>query len=512
LREELDNPAGIDHKLLERKRGFLVHMVQTYPALNPYLKGVHGTLDSWRCGRDINGFRMPHDRKRSKFDDPSESPVYGEPKAKRPKTTGEFGVLTSKDQKNPQDRSKGSRPAAREGKKALERPEPMFGDPEDPLSWEEKFGNFNVAKFGESEQTRPPARVRPVKRLKKDVQAMMLLTESEDPPAREVRPGLRAQAIYGFGDASKDGFGASVEIEGQGVVWRSGTWSLSMREESSNFREFRNLVEVIESLVSKGALAGHELFMFTDNSTAEAAFFKGTSQSEKLFELVLRLRKIEMEGHLFIHLIHVAGSRMISTGVDGLSRGDHNAGVMAGDSMMSFVPLAQNAAERSAALLPWVKSWASPKDKTKEVKVLSPTEWCDPHPNEGTYVWVPPPAAAAAAIDWLSQSIHKRPQSVHIVLVPRLMTAMWRKKLSKTSDLLFTVPLESKVVWPKENHEPLICAVCLPLSRNSPWRHRGTSRVKGVFGKLPPLWETGDDAPRRLLRELLVETRALGKV
>jgi hypothetical protein len=43
----LDN-EGINHKLLEQKRGFLVHMVQTYPALNPYLKGFHGTLDSWR--------------------------------------------------------------------------------------------------------------------------------------------------------------------------------------------------------------------------------------------------------------------------------------------------------------------------------------------------------------------------------------------------------------------------------------------------------------------------------
>jgi hypothetical protein len=56
LEEELENPQGIDHKLLERKRGFLVHMVQTYPALNPYLKGAHGTLDSWRRNRDVNGF------------------------------------------------------------------------------------------------------------------------------------------------------------------------------------------------------------------------------------------------------------------------------------------------------------------------------------------------------------------------------------------------------------------------------------------------------------------------
>jgi hypothetical protein len=286
-----------------------------------------------------------------------------------------------------------------------------------------------------------------------------------------------------------------------------------MREESSNYREFRNLVEKIESLVEDGSLRGHELFMFTDNSTTESAFFKGTSSSEKLFELVLRLRKIEMEGDLFIHLIHVSGTRMIWSGVDGLSRGDHNAGVMAGEPMMSFVPLAQNAAERSASLLPWVRSWAAPnKEEAKQVKALSPTEWCQPHPSGGTCVWMPPPAAASTAVEWLGQSTHKRPDSVHIVLVPRLMTALWRKTLSKTSDLLFTIPLESKALWPKENHEPLICAVCLPLSQESPWRHRGSARIKGVLQRLPPMWETGDDSPRSVLRQLLGEARSLAKV
>jgi hypothetical protein len=50
--EELD---GMDHVLLESKRGFLVHMGQTYPALKPYFKGVqHATLESWRKGRDEN--------------------------------------------------------------------------------------------------------------------------------------------------------------------------------------------------------------------------------------------------------------------------------------------------------------------------------------------------------------------------------------------------------------------------------------------------------------------------
>jgi hypothetical protein len=321
-----------------------------------------------------------------------------------------------------------------------------------------------------------------------------------------------AHAIYGFGDASKDGFGASIEIEGRGVVWRSGTWSRTMREESSNYREFKNLVEMIEKHVEDGTLKGHELFMFTDNSTAESAFFKGTSSSEKLFELVLRLRKIEMAGSLFIHLVHVAGTRMIWSGVDGLSRGDHNAGIMAGEEMLSFVPLAQSAAERSSRLLPWVESWASPKnEESSEVKFLSPTEWCDAHPNGGTYVWTPPPAAAEAASEWLAQSIHKRPESTHIVLVPRLLTSNWRKRLSKISDLLFTIPLKSKV-WTSEEHEPLICAVCLPLSQESPWRHRGSARVKGICRRLPTMWEDGDDAPGGVLRQLLGQARSLAKV
>jgi hypothetical protein len=237
---------------------------------------------------------------------------------------------------------------------------------------------------------------------------MLELTESEEVPTRDVRAGKLANAIYRFGDASKDGFGASIEVEGKGIVWPSGTWSQPMHDESSNFREFCNLVEMIESLVKQGTLRGHELFMLTDISTAESAFFKGTSPSEKLFNLVLRLQKIEMEGELFIHLVHVAGTRMIWSGVDGLSRGGQNAGVMAGDSMLSLVPLPQSANERSPKLLPWIHSWATPtRSKGKPVIVLLPTGWCDSHLEGGTYVWLPPPAAAATTLEWLGQSIHK---------------------------------------------------------------------------------------------------------
>jgi hypothetical protein len=186
LWENLSNPDGMDHKLLERKRGFLVHMVQTYPGLNPYLIGVHGSLDSWRKNRDVDGFRMHGDQNHSKWDRVAATKEEGDPVSKRQKPNGD--KQTPKIPAHPKKHN-WLKPGNDVGKKPAERPTPMFMDPEDPLSWEEKFGNFNMVRFGEDELTRPPALVRPVRRLRADVLAMMVLTSSEDAPHRSVRPG-----------------------------------------------------------------------------------------------------------------------------------------------------------------------------------------------------------------------------------------------------------------------------------------------------------------------------------
>ena len=57
-----------------------------------------------------------------------------------------------------------------------------------------------------------------------------------------------------------------------------------MNTASSNYRELRNLVEALEELQQHGDLIGAEIFLFTDNSVAEAAFYKWTSESKTLFE------------------------------------------------------------------------------------------------------------------------------------------------------------------------------------------------------------------------------------
>jgi hypothetical protein len=86
-------------------------------------------------------------------------------------------------------------------------------------------------------------------------------------------------------------------------------------------------------------LRNSELFVFTDNTTAESAFYKGTSSSKRLFQLVLDLHKLQLHGGFVLHLIHVAGQRIIAQGTDGLSRGSTYQGVMAGTLFLKYVSL-----------------------------------------------------------------------------------------------------------------------------------------------------------------------------
>ena len=112
------------------------------------------------------------------------------------------------------------------------------------------------------------------------------------------------------------------------IDFRFGTWGSDNIGKSSNYRELKNLVETIEIMHRKEELDGVELFIFTDNSVAERAFYKGSSSSKELFELILRLKRIEVGCAMRLHSVHIAGTRMILQGVDKLSRGNLIEGVM----------------------------------------------------------------------------------------------------------------------------------------------------------------------------------------
>jgi hypothetical protein len=233
---------------------------------------------------------------------------------------------------------------------------------------------------------RAPKRVKAVQRLKSDLEALQELFRSDKPPRRNVRSSCVVEVFYGFGDAS--GVRACLNLQkvdrrlviDEKTYYRYGHWCDSVSEESSNYRELLNLVESLELQVREGKRMNAELFIFTDNSTAEGVFYKANSTSKKLFELVLCLRRMEMEGQLILHVIHVAGTRMIEEGADGGSRGDLTQGAMAGRPILDYVLLHLSALERAPELEGWIKSWWNPD--LGNLQTLTPEGWYDDAHNE----------------------------------------------------------------------------------------------------------------------------------
>jgi hypothetical protein len=264
---------------------------------------------------------------------------------------------------------------------------------------------------------------------------MGTLLAGDQPKLKRVRCRTKGQAYYGFGDASGAAFGASFQIVDK-IEFEYGQWCTEATEvESSNWREANNLAEHLERTVREKDLRGVEIFIFTDNTMAEAAFWKGHSKSRKLFEIVLRLKKLEMNHDLLLHVVHVSGRRMIHQGTYGLSRADQTTGAMEGRQMEEFVPLHQSALEPSAQLRGWLESVLEGAKPT----FLTPEGWFGEGHGARTFVWLPAPAAAEVNVEQLGKARLKRPQSVHVVVFPRLMTGRWQRHLTRGSDFYFRV-------------------------------------------------------------------------
>ena len=151
------------------------------------------------------------------------------------------------------------------------------------------------------------------------------------------------------GDASGSGFDSAI-INNEGIQYEAGTWTGDWRAGSSNYQEADNLVLRLEALVG--------IFMFTDNLVFEACDYKGHAASEKLSDIIFRSHKAERAGDFKLRVIHVAGTRMKSWGIDGLSRGDLMEGMMAGKDPLSFIPPAKGANQRSSgAVKRWIEGW-----------------------------------------------------------------------------------------------------------------------------------------------------------
>ena len=330
--------------------------------------------------------------------------------------------------------------------------------------------------FNMTKEFASPKQVKAQPLLREHVDVLVDMFTSATPALRLVRGASIYEVLYIFGDASGLGFGSNW-LSFDGLRYRFGVWGDGGEDSSSNYREMRNLVETLERVGLSGDLQGKEIFVFTDNATAESIAHKGSSTSPLLYDLVVRLYKLAMKFNCLVRIFHVAGSRMIAQGADGLSRGDLLAGSLNGKDPMSFIPTHLSAIQRSPSLKSWVTTWLS-EGGAGNIVLLKPEDWFTrghdivgyeknidgvtiPIYEAGTYIWDAPPGAARVVIEEIRQARHKRQKSTHVFLVPRLMMPEWRSQLYKSADLIFSLPA-GHPHWDNSNHEPLTIAIVFP--------------------------------------------------
>ena len=142
----------------------------------------------------------------------------------------------------------------------------------------------------------------------------------------------------------------------------------------------------------------------------------------------------------------------------------------------------------------------------------SKEDWYDQVLNEGNYLWDVPPAAGEVAVEQLAAHVHGVPESLHIFLIPRLCTNLWRKQLGKVCDLILTIkPMQE--FWGCSMHEPLLICFYFPILPNEhrfrPWQLKGTRVVGNTERKVRGMQADNKPIDGLVLRELLLLTRRL---
>jgi hypothetical protein len=182
LLKELTNMLGegpLPLQWLLEIRGFLMYVVRTYPWLNPYMKGMHLTVDSWQPGHAEDGFKM----------------TAKEIQALENNLWGSSGLPCRREDEDKADRT------------------PSTRAPEEGVA---------------------PATVEPVSRYLRDLECLTKLTSTSEPPWQLYR-ARRQSTFFVVRDASRKGKGNAV-IKQYGVDYKSGAWNLEWREKSSNCR------------------------------------------------------------------------------------------------------------------------------------------------------------------------------------------------------------------------------------------------------------------------------------
>mmetsp|Transcript_5950 Transcript_5950/g.13021 ORF Transcript_5950/g.13021 Transcript_5950/m.13021 type:complete len:1140 (-) Transcript_5950:4782-8201(-) len=355
-----------------------------------------------------------------------------------------------------------------------------------------------------------PARTKITPELLMHVRALQKLFNSEEPRVVEVRPREANMLRYIVADASAEGFGYGTQFPEMQFVEREGMWTPEFGDSSSNLREATNIAHNLKRDIESGMHDGCELWCGTDNAVWSAVWNKGMSTARALFYLMVDIKQAAYDHSCFVICFHISGNRMIATGIDGLSRGDTDAGTSLGFDIRLFLPLNITAFDvPDNGLDSWCRSWMG-DDYDRPLDTM---EWFAPGRRVHTQVWAPPPAGALIALKELAKLRLKRPyEHTHVVLIPRILyQEEWRSRFEKEMDIWFLVSCND--VWPHSAFEPLVVGLCFPLHREYPWLLRlEREKVVAIGRSLSQMSKESHIRVGDYLRKLWRDPRSLPEV
>ena len=122
------------------------------------------------------------------------------------------------------------------------------------------------------------------------------------------------------------------------------------------------------------------------------------------------------------------------------------------------------------------------------------------------FLWALPPSVADVAWEELLKDRHKRTDTFHVLLVPRIMNPRWRRLFHKACDLLFVLSPGSPF-WPSGMFKPLWVGILLPFVKHTPWCLKRAPLLLEIGRELPSVFKTGEGNAGNILRKLTLLPR-----
>ena len=168
-------------------------------------------------------------------------------------------------------------------------------------------------------------------------------------------------------------------------------------------------------------------------------------------------------------MVHITGTRMIDSGIYGLSRGKKLGGMMRGVKPLKPVPVDVGAVEILRGLEECLRSWWG-----ANIKKIQPSYWFEV--KEDILLLETTPDVAETVIKLFLEACLQHPYRYHLIVVHLLMEFLWRKRIGKETYLLFNVNVGIPF-WYLRGHVTLIIVLLLPIISLRKWR--GPWTIKG---------------------------------